>query len=56
MSNMFVKDPYVKVLLDRREELKQEINKLDAEYQAIGELLLRNHSLTQNKKTEGEER
>lgn len=44
MGNKCVKDPYIRVLLDRREEIKNEINKLQAEYSAIGELIRRDYN------------
>ena len=43
MSNELVKDKHVRALLDRREEIVNTINKLQAEYTAIGELLRREH-------------
>jgi hypothetical protein len=52
MSNELVKDPAIKILLDRREEIRKEVNKLQAEYAAIGELISRD----QKAKDKGEER
>lgn len=43
MKESFVKDPYIRVLLERRDEIKNEMNKLQAEYQAIGELITRDY-------------
>lgn len=40
-----LKDPFIKPLLDRREEIKPTINKLEAEYEAIGKILIENHNL-----------
>lgn len=57
MSNNCVKDPYIRTLLDRREEIKNQINKLSAEYQAIGELIRRDYDHNHSFKIEkGEER
>ena len=41
MSNECVKDETIRILLDRREELRKQINKDMAEYKAIGDILTR---------------
>lgn len=56
MVNKCVKDPYIRVLLDRREEIKNEINKLQAEYSAIGELIRRDYNHNHPMEIEGEDR
>lgn len=56
MSNKCVNDPYIRVLLDRREEIKNKINKLQAEYQAIGVLIRRDYDHNHPLKIKGEER
>lgn len=56
MGNKCVKDPYIRVLLDRREEIRKEINKLEAEYKAIGELIMRDYKHTHPFKYEYDER
>lgn len=43
MANKCVKDPSIRILLDRREEIRKEVNKLQAEYQAIGDLITREY-------------
>ena len=40
-----VKDPTVRALLNRREEILEQINKLQIEYSAIGNILQENHNL-----------
>lgn len=49
MSNKFIKDDNVKILLDRREEIKNTINKLELEYSAIGNLLRKIYDYEHNK-------
>lgn len=56
MENKSVNDPYVKILLDRRAEIKTEINKLRNEYSAIGELIRRDYDHKHPFKIEGEDR
>lgn len=41
--NALVKDPDVRILLDRRAEIREKINKLEAEYQSLERILLRLH-------------
>lgn len=43
--NYLVKDADVRILLDRRAEILEQVNKLQAEYQAIGHILMRLHRL-----------
>lgn len=43
MSKIPVKDPCIRILLERREELKKEIIKLQTEYKAIGEIITREY-------------
>ena len=45
MSNKLVADENTRILLDRRAELKEQINKLSAEYTAIGDILTRLYHL-----------
>ena len=54
MGNELVKDKSVRILLDRREEIRQQINKLQAEYSAIEDLIRRDYNHRHEKK--GEER
>lgn len=56
MSNKFVNDPMIKVLLNRREEIKNKVNKLQAEYQAIGELIKRDYEHNHPLEIGGDER
>jgi len=44
-KNAIVKDPVVRCLLDRRAEILETINKLQAEYSAIEKVLVENHRL-----------
>lgn len=44
MSNKFMNEPSIKILLDRREEIRNEVNKLQAEYSAIGELIRQSYN------------
>lgn len=41
--NALVKDEDVRILLDRRAEIREQINKLEAEYQAIEHVLMIKH-------------
>ena len=41
--NAIVKDNDTRVLLDRRAEIREQINKLEAEYQAIEHVLMIKH-------------
>lgn len=43
--NYLVKDADVRILLDRRAEILEQVNKLQAEYQAIEHILMRLHRL-----------
>lgn len=52
MGNDLVKDKSVRILLDRRAEILAQINKLQAEYSAIEDLIRRDY----NHKHEREER
>ena len=52
MGNELVKDKSVRILLDRRTEILEKINKLQAEYSAIEDLIRRDY----NHKHEREER
>lgn len=52
MGNDLVKDKSVRILLDRRAEILVQINKLQAEYSAIEDLIRRDY----NHKHEREER
>ena len=40
-----VKDPTIRALLNRREEILEQINKLQIEYSAIGNMLQEKHNL-----------
>ncbi len=42
--------PEIKVLLDRREEIRKTINKLEAEYGAIEKILLKLHQYEEKEK------
>ena len=42
--------PEIKVLLDRREEIRKTINKLEAEYGAIGTILTQLYNYEQKEK------
>jgi hypothetical protein len=55
MGNELVKDKSVRILLDRRAEILNQINKLQAEYSAIEDLIMRDYKHKQEKE-EGEER
>ena len=50
MGNELVKDKSVRILLDRREEIRREINKLQAEYSAIEDLIMRDYRHNRNNK------
>lgn len=50
MGNELVKDKSVRILLDRRAEIRKEINKLEAEYSAIEDMLMRDYRHRQEKK------
>ena len=52
MGNDLVRDKSVRILLDRRAEILAQINKLQAEYSAIEDLIRRDY----NHKHEREER
>ncbi len=52
MGNELVKDKSVRVLLDRRAEIRETINKLEAEYSAIEDLIRRDY----DRKQKGKER
>ena len=43
--NYLVKDDDVRILLDRRAEILEQVNKLQAEYHAIEHILVRLHRL-----------
>ena len=43
VSEKVVKDPTIRALLNRREEILNEINKLQIEYSAIGNILHENY-------------
>ena len=49
MGNEIVKDKSVRVLLDRRAEILEQINKLQAEYSAIEDLIRRDYNHRQEK-------
>ncbi len=49
MGNELVKDKSVRVLLDRRAEILEQINKLQAEYSAIEDLIRRDYKHRQEK-------
>lgn len=55
MGNELVKDKSVRILLDRRAEILEQINKLQAEYSAIEDLIMRDYKYKQEHK-KGEER
>jgi hypothetical protein len=55
MGNELVKDKSVRILLDRRAEILEQINKLQAEYSAIEDLIMRDYKHKQEHK-KGEER
>lgn len=52
MNNKIINDPVIKILLERREEIRKEINKLQEEYMAIGELVSRDQRVRRNKEEE----
>jgi hypothetical protein len=57
MGNELVKDKSVRILLDRRAEILEQINKLQAEYSAIEDLIMRDYRHKQeHKNKKGEER
>lgn len=43
--NYLVEDDDIRILLDRRAEILEQVNKLQAEYQAIEHILVRLHRL-----------
>lgn len=49
MPNKCVKDETIRILLDRREELRNRINKDMEEYKALGDLITRFHHLKEEK-------
>lgn len=49
--NYLVKDPDVRILLDRRAEILEEVNKLQAEYSAIEHILVRLHQYEEKDKS-----
>ena len=50
-------EDYTKILLQRREEILEQVNKLTKEYKAIGDLLMENYKYEKKeKKKEREER
>lgn len=53
MPNRCVKDDSIRILLDRREEIRNEINKLEAEYGALGDILTRVYNYEKEKKEAG---
>lgn len=53
--NAVVKDKSTRVLLDRRAEIRAEINKLEAEYQAIGDVLMKIYNYEHYKKIDSHE-
>ena len=53
--NAVVKDKSTRVLLDRRAEIRAEINKLEAEYQAIGDVLMKIYNYEHLKKIDSYE-
>ena len=53
--NALVKDKSTRVLLDRRAEIRAEINKLEAEYQAIGDVLMKIYNYEHQKKIDSYE-
>lgn len=53
--NALVKDKSTRVLLDRRAEIRAEINKLESEYQAIGDVLMKIYSYEHQKKIDSYE-
>lgn len=46
----------IKILLDRRSEILKEINKLEAEYKAIGDVLTELHRYREKEKKQNYER
>ncbi len=50
MGNELVKDKSVRILLDRRAEILAQINKLQAEYSAIEDLIRRDYNHKQENK------
>lgn len=56
MGNEIVKDKDIRILLDRREEILNEVNKLQAEYSAIEHILTRLHNSEKRKVREEYER
>lgn len=53
--NALVKDKSTRVLLNRRAEIRAEINKLEAEYQAIGDVLMKIYNYEHQKKIDSYE-
>jgi hypothetical protein len=57
ISKSVVPNDDVRILLERREEIKSQVNKLSKEYDAIGRILIKLHNLEEEQnKTYGEER
>lgn len=52
MGNKLVKDESIRILLNRREEIRNQINKLQAEYSAIEDLIMRDYRHKQEMKRE----
>ena len=50
MSSKCVKDDSIRVLLDRREEIRNTINKLEKEYSALEDILIRVYNYEQKEK------
>lgn len=46
----------IKILLNRREEIKEQVNKLQAEYKAIGDLIIELHKYKEKEKKQDYER
>ena len=53
--NALVKDKSTRVLLNRRAEIRAEINKLESEYQAIGDVLMKIYNYEHQKKIDSYE-
>lgn len=56
MNNKVVKDENIKILLERRQEILDTINKLEKEYSALGDILLRVYHYESNKSKDEKDR
>lgn len=53
-DNELIEDKSARILLNRRAEIRKTINKLEEEYEALGDMIMRDYN--KKKKRRGEER